>query len=108
MTEYRSYQELNDIISGEHTRMADALKDLMAFRNAQECLKRYHSIVVGTQKAAGLFKYYKYHVSLPQCHLTNVDTIIQRWQHLQLRLYYKNIKKQLNMEVSRTEESSNK
>lgn len=57
-------------------------------------------------KRGALLKYYKYHVSLPPCHLEDVSRIVNKWQHLQLRIYYRNIKKQLNMEVSLSEDST--
>lgn len=50
-----------------------------------------------------LVRYYQYHRSLPCCFIDRVHLLIEKHKHEHLKLYYINIKKQLNMTVKETE-----
>jgi hypothetical protein len=108
MTEYGSFYDLLCIIKNTSSRINNLFKDQLFMDDEREHLSKYYPQTRLKGKIKEMLKYYRYHVALPTCHLGDIGKIIHRRQNLQLKRYYRGIKRQLNMtvETSRTEESS--
>lgn len=111
MIEYRTYHDINTFVEETPCHQTLLLEDRLLLDGRDEYLKGYNKLpTIKSDIMKGLLKYYKYHISLPVCYLENVGDIVEKHQTLRLRLYYRNVKKKLRLEVSnsQSEKSKNK